>query len=247
MAAMEGMTIPASQVQSQTPVFFTIPQQNGSVSEKEHINKVFPKKSMLVTSSLQITCGAFAALTHMILLGLTHETFPSVIGVGLWTGFFFGLAGGIGLIAMNRPSSCTVVAYMVLSIIASLNCLILLIFSGIGFGSYRSWRHGGDGVRVIYALHILVALVEAVTAITASAFCCRAVCCGKRHYPGTVIFAPNAGQFQGASGANVEFTAIPLSTVAPSVSSSNTYEKPPDYEESATLKESNGEKYQRFE
>ena len=78
---------------------------------------------------------------------------------------------------------------------------------------------------MIYALHILVGLVEAVTAITASAFCCRAVCCGKRHYPGTVIFAPNAGQFQGASGANVEFTAIPLSTVAPSVSSSNTYGK----------------------
>ena len=28
------------------------------------------------------------------------------IGTGLWTGLFFGISGGVGLVALQRPSNC---------------------------------------------------------------------------------------------------------------------------------------------
>ena len=48
-------------------------------------------------------------------------------------------------------------------------------------------------LRVMLAIHsimLFVGLVQAVVAITTSAFSCRTICCRKRSNAGTVIFAP---------------------------------------------------------
>ena len=42
----------------------------------------------------------------------------------------------------------------------------------------------------IHSIMLFVALVQAVVAITTSAFSCRTICCRKRTNAGTVIFAP---------------------------------------------------------
>ena len=39
--------------------------------------------------------------------GRYYTYFPAVVGTGIWTGFFFGISGGIGLVAANRPSTAS--------------------------------------------------------------------------------------------------------------------------------------------
>ena len=53
--------------------------------------------------------------------------------------------------------------------------------------------HNFLALRVMLAIHsimLFVGLVQAVVAITTSAFSCRTICCRKRSNAGTVIFAP---------------------------------------------------------
>lgn len=237
----------------QAPIFLTVPQTSGSPSEKDHILKVFPKKSMVVTSSIQITCGAIAALLQVIILGF-DDRFPAILGTGIWCGIFFALAGGIGLIVHSRPSSCSVIAYMVLCIIATLFSLIFVIFAGIGFGQCRSYYYNNrdnncPASRVLHGIQLLIGLTEGVAAIVTSSFCCRVVCCGRQHYPGSVIFSSPENPAATGATSGVEFSTIPLNSVAQSVvaSAASNYEKPPEYEATAQpAPATDGEKYQRF-
>ena len=52
------------------------------------------------------------------------------VGTGLWTGFFFAIAGGLGLAASQRPSYSMVTAFMVMSIISALFAIPLIVISG---------------------------------------------------------------------------------------------------------------------
>ena len=47
------------------PIVLTIPTQNESQSEKQHILKVFPKKTILTFSIIQLTCAGLAAILQV--------------------------------------------------------------------------------------------------------------------------------------------------------------------------------------
>ena len=120
------------------------------------------------------------------------------IGTGIWTGFVFAIAGGVGLMASQRPSYSMVTAFMVLSIIASIFALILIVLSGIGMGVHRySYRSSS---RFLYGMELLIGLAEGIVAITTAAFCCRVTCISP-HRQTNVAFT-RTGQ---------EFTDIPIS------------------------------------
>jgi len=240
--------LPQSNAQH-APIVLTIPTQNESKSEKEHILKVFPKKTILTFSIIQLICAALAAILQICLIGI-HDSYYftiSYVGAGLWCGFFFGISGGIGLIAAQRPSNCTLIAYMVLSIISALFALPLLAFAGIGFGASRRGRSRSHVSMVFYGMQILIGLLQGVVAITTAAFSCRAVCCGRKQYPGAVIFSSGNTDDQ-------TFTTIPLNQVlqsaqamAPATSIDTEDEKPPSYDTAAAKQPEDGDKYQRFE
>ena len=67
------------------------------------------------------------------------------VGAGFWCPIFYGVAGVLGLLAAWKPTTCSVVSFMVLSIIASLFTIPLVTFSGIGFGQANSWSYYTPG------------------------------------------------------------------------------------------------------
>merc|ERR1711899_114513 len=85
------------------PIVLTIPTQNDTKSEKEHILKLFPKRTILIFSIIQLVCSGLAGILQMCVIGIDqgryYTYFPAVVGTGIWTGFFFGISGGIGLVA----------------------------------------------------------------------------------------------------------------------------------------------------
>ena len=87
-----------------------------------------------------------------------------------------------------------VIAFLVLNIIASLFTLCLIVPESIGISigaEGYEWNKGDTNVLHLYALLLIVGLVQAVTSIIAAGYSCSAICCGQtQNYPGTVIYAP---------------------------------------------------------
>ena len=125
-----------SSVPIAAPIFLSMPQNVNGVdrqSERGRLEKLFPKKTILVCSILQLICAGVAAMTQVIipfgcamfiniLKKLTKNNFlqviliavdsyrgprVTVVGTGIWTGVLFGVAGGLGLNASQRPSYCS--------------------------------------------------------------------------------------------------------------------------------------------
>ena len=96
---------------------------------------------------------------------------------------------------------------MILCIISSLMTVPLIVISGIGFGCStddNSYDYGYNrdtnqyySSSVCFALQMLVAMLQAVVAIVASAFSCRVVCGRKSQNIGTVIYSGQTFQPQG--------------------------------------------------
>ena len=192
-------------------------------SEKERIEKLFPKKTMKDLSTAQLIFAGIAALAqvhttlifkffteNIMILNLLKVILiangEAYIGTGIWTGFVFAIAGGVGLMASQRPSYSMITAFMVLSIIASIFALILIVVSGIGMGSY-SYRSRSSS-RFLFGMELLIGLAEGIVAITTAAFCCRVTCISP-HRQNNVAFT-RTGQ---------EFTDIPISPLPMPMSS----------------------------
>merc|ERR1712004_891944 len=95
-------------------------QINLTISETQnHIEKIFPKSAIKICSFLQLFCAFTACLVQILLWSFTEKGFWSDGGVGFYFSIFFGAAGGIGLLAVHRPNYCTIIAFMVTSIIAT--------------------------------------------------------------------------------------------------------------------------------
>merc|ERR1711936_863501 len=112
---------PSQTTPQPAPIVLTIPTQNDTQSEKEHIMKLFPKKYILSFSIIQLSCAALAAILQLCVIVLDRRfSIISGVGTGLWAGFFFGISGGFGLLVLQRPSKSTIIAFMVLNIISVL-------------------------------------------------------------------------------------------------------------------------------
>jgi len=242
MMAMSESAVPTS-----APIYLTIPQNVNQQSDRDRIEKLFPKKTMTVCSILQLICAGLAALTQVVLFVFDPSRYSSIadVGAGIWTGVFFGFAGGVGLIASQRPSHCSVIAFMVMSIISSLFAIPLIVFSGVGLDWASNSNYGNFLMVVLFGIQLLTALIQGVVAVTTAAFSCRVVCCGKRSSNGTVVFSNVVPQS--------EQVAVPLTVIAgataPTTSLNVNNEKPPKYEEveDAASNQAGGDQYQRFE
>ena len=78
-------------------------------SNSDSMKKLVSKKAIKGLSIVQLVCSVIAIITHIILLGnrgsLLNEHIADV-GTGVWTGFFFGVTGLIGLFTSQKPSKC---------------------------------------------------------------------------------------------------------------------------------------------
>ena len=83
------------------PIILNTPQPQ---SETDRIKKVVSKNAIKGLSIVQLVCSVIAIITQIILL--SRRIWIADIGAGMWTGFFFGVTGLIGLFASQKPSKC---------------------------------------------------------------------------------------------------------------------------------------------
>ena len=83
------------------PIILNTPQPQ---SETDRIKKLVSKNAIKEISIVQLVCAVIAIITQIILL--SRRIWISDIGAGMWTGFFFGVTGLIGLFASQKPSKC---------------------------------------------------------------------------------------------------------------------------------------------
>merc|ERR1712018_248357 len=199
------------------PIVITLPSNESS--EEQRIAKLFPKSYMLFCGIGQLLCALLVAAIQVVLYIRIdgYHSFIKVMGSGIWCGLCFGIAGILGLIASCRPSNCKLIAFMVMSIIASLFVLPMITFSGIGIASNsytfrysHSYRHHHDNVvdLCLWSFQLLIGLAQAAIAITASAFSCRVICCGPKQTAGVVVHNP-----AGNNPNHGQYTMIPLNNL----------------------------------
>ena len=100
------------------PIILNSPQPQ---SNSDRTKKLVSKKAIKGLSIVQLVCSVIAIITHIVLLGNrgTQKTSDDIcecsrnadehiadIGTGVWTGFFFGVTGLIGLFTSQKPSKC---------------------------------------------------------------------------------------------------------------------------------------------
>ena len=85
------------------PTILNSPQPQ---SNSDRIKKLVSKKAIKRLSIVQLVCSVIAIITHIILLGNRRNLGIADIGTGVWTGFFFGVTGLIGLFTSQKPSKC---------------------------------------------------------------------------------------------------------------------------------------------
>ena len=63
----------------------------------------------------------------------------AAIAQGIWCGVFFIITGGLGMAAANKPSDCSIITLMVLSIISAVMAVPHMVFDEFGASFPWGW------------------------------------------------------------------------------------------------------------
>ena len=155
----------------------------------------FSKRFMLTLSLVQLAMAITAISTEIMISSLGY--YHAFAGMGIWCGVIFGISGIFGITVSLRPSSGTIISFMVFSIISAVFCFFFLIFSLVGMSGtssrcYHNPCHNRDDTHGLFIAQIAVSLIQGATAIISSAISCRSMpgCCGGQeqgvvYYSGT--------------------------------------------------------------
>jgi len=183
----------------QQPVIIVVQQTHHQQTVKE----AYLKMPAVIVGVLQILCATTALATGVGQIAIEEGYFNfGYFGTGIWTAIFFAVSGGLNLSAGCRPNSCTVVAGLVMSIIATISAGILIVFAGLGLGvdrcSYYSWRQSNSNCQallVLNSLQVIAGIVQFSVGITSSVLSCKATCCRpSREDVGKVVFRADQQQ-----------------------------------------------------
>nr|XP_026694127.1 uncharacterized protein LOC100183563 isoform X2 [Ciona intestinalis] len=100
--------------------------------------------------------------------------------MGMWAGALYCVAGVLGIHAGKGPTRRLVIAGMVVSIVS---CILAFVIMCTGISAMIGLTLNVLPLIMIFRLIVAIAgLGEFITSIVFSAFCCGAVCCGKKDY-----------------------------------------------------------------
>ena len=238
------------------------------VKQPIRYHETFPKQVIVVLGSIQLIMALVGIITESVGLSDNDGYRMPFLGTGIWCGILFGVSGGTGIIAGLRPAVRTIIPFMVLSIIAATFCLPLLVISSIGtaetknyyrynytnyYSSYNNY-HNSQRSKIydykihikhaMFAIQIVVSLIQLMAAIPSSVFTCINVCSccrsnaneenGNVYYSNTTAnsannVSPQQGNFVSQQPG---YVTIPLSQIQQAVASSGgitSSEIPPRY------------------
>merc|ERR1719221_724825 len=168
--------------------------------EKARVEKLFPKKTRRCLSSWQLLLAGLAGLAQTVLVFFRGWGI-ALTGMGIWSGVFFGIAGGLGLM---KPSRRTIAAFLTMNIFACIFAVALITTSWVGLEECRR-SHYSFGKMFWFSILILTGLAEVAFSVVLFAYCCRVLpcCCAKPSYetrmtsgdvaiPMTVMTAPSS-------------------------------------------------------
>ncbi|XP_077985814.1 membrane-spanning 4-domains subfamily A member 8-like [Glandiceps talaboti] len=139
----------------------------------------------------EIVIGVLAIILGSV--AIIYESGLYYIGTPIWCGVMMVITGLLGVLSAHYKTSETIVASMVMSIISASICgtvllsmeSISLAITSYSYCYYENCKeHKTSGM---HATNVALSLIYAIIAIINSAFCCRAVCCG-RSQPDTVVY-----------------------------------------------------------
>merc|ERR1711953_673817 len=147
--------------------------------EKARIEKLFPEKTRLYLSSWQLILAGLAGLTQLVLF-FYADWGIALTGMGIWSGLFFGIAGGVGLMTVQTPSRRTIAAFLTMNIFACIFAVALITTSWVGLEQCRR-SHYSFGKMFWFSILILTGLAEVAFSVVSFAFSCRVLpcCCAK--------------------------------------------------------------------
>ena len=214
-----------------TPSSSFIMVQQPMAFDKEYYATRYPRKTMLCLSTIQFGIGSVVIVGQAIVIMtdlVTSRCFNfDLFGVlGIWCGIIFVLSGLFGILAAIRPSQCSIITSMVLSILTACFCTPFLAFGGFGVGlSVDRGSSNSCNAKIdvaMFSIQLLVALVQAVVSIIASSTGCRAVCCGSRtQVEGSIIHSAAVGD------TSSQKQSIPLGEIKPTYITMPVQQLPP--------------------
>ncbi|XP_074648111.1 uncharacterized protein LOC141903739 [Tubulanus polymorphus] len=137
----------------------------------------FAHDRTLVLGVIQLLSGVAAIILATV--AIASMAWGYFVGAGIWTGAFFISSGIVGIICSKRKDNCTIIAFLVLSIISSVVALMLVGFSaaGIVIDFLEQTHLKNSQVMVVHSLILVIAFIQGICAIVSSTICCKTVCC----------------------------------------------------------------------
>ncbi|XP_002734635.1 uncharacterized protein LOC100373810 [Saccoglossus kowalevskii] len=193
----------ASMTQQPVPMVQPVPmiQQPMSTAQQFGIRKGFANKTITSFGISQIVLGSLAIIFCIVTLSVDCHP-VSYVSTGIWTGIFVIVTGILGCVSGYKKNNCTIIANMVLSIIAAVMAgAALLPMSAVGvavqercyyyYYDYDTCSSGRYASCVAsHSINLIVSIIVGVIAILSACFCCRAVCCKKTQ--NAMYFVPSA-------------------------------------------------------
>ena len=146
-------------------------------SDLDWIQKETSRGVIKNLSTIQLVCSFLAVISEIVqIYGLDYFT----IGTGIWTGLIFGINGVIGLFVAKQTSKCNLIALFIMSIISIIFSDILFCFGTL----IIFWTTENFGVHmvsfgIVGIIQIIIALVEAGSAIGTAVLSCHVIRCGR--------------------------------------------------------------------
>ena len=119
--------------------------------EKARVEKLFPKKTRGELSFFQLLFAGLAGLTQLVLF-FCADWGIALSGMGIWSGLFFGIAGGVGLMTVQTPSRRTIAAFLTMNIFACIFAVALITTSWVGLEQSRRHHYSFGKVSFFIAI-----------------------------------------------------------------------------------------------
>ncbi|KAI0237236.1 hypothetical protein LSAT2_012277 [Lamellibrachia satsuma] len=182
LGTMQTTTVLTPEGQATT----VVPMQNVVIAPNYVATPIwtnYASKTSFILGLIQITVGILC-----IVFNMTAITVLPSVGPGLWGSLFVILTGAFGVMAARQKMSCTVISFMVLSVLASsVYVLPLLVLSTIDLSTNGNYHRDRNTTVALLILLLILSLFEIVIAIWLAVLGCKTVCCGRRSQSGIVM------------------------------------------------------------
>ena len=198
------------------------------MEDEKQKETLFAKKAASALSIVQILLGIISIICQFVIIIVLHTNphcgpqsdysneyryssycydrdYIAGVGEGIYCGIFFIIAGGLGLLASHKTSTCNISAFMILSIFASIFSAILIIISSIHLivASVGNRIQAPELKTAMFSIMVLSGVVEGVVAIICAAVCCRAWCCTGGGAMGRVVYIAQGQDGSGATAGQI--------------------------------------------